>query len=96
MPEYVFMNHDIHGQCVSHVASRFLIRPVTTGNSCNFKIIKQQSNIKQGTNITYRTDFVIKNVTATCRYMCVFGHLRATKQVVVIGTYALHTKYIVQ
>ena len=86
MPEHVFMNHDIHGRCVSHVSSHFLIKTVTTGNSCKlFKIIKQKN---EGTNTFYCTDFVIKNVTATCQYMCASGHLHATKQVVVTGTYA--------
>ena len=85
MPEHVFMNHDIHGQCVSGVPHHFV--HVTKTNGCNFKIEKQMKPrvVRQGTNRLYCTDFVVKNVTATCEYTCGSAHLRETKQVVVTG-----------
>ena len=68
MPEYVLMNHDIHGQCISDVLPRFLITAKDIhGHKCNFKILKQSRDIKQDTNTLYCTNFVIENVTATCQ-----------------------------
>ena len=86
-PEYVLMNHDIHGQCVSDVLPRFLITAKDIhGHRCNFKIVKQPRVIEQGTNTPHCTDFVIKNVTATCQYTCGLGKFKVTKWVVVTGT----------
>ena len=86
MPEHVFMNDDIHGQCVSDVSAHFLIRATNAhGHRCNFKIEKQRRDIVQGTNTLHCTDFVVKNVTATCEYTCAFAGLKVKKQVAVTG-----------
>ena len=84
IPEYVLMNHDIHGQCVSDVSpSHFWIRARDVhGHRCNFKILKQPSYIGQGTNTP---NFVIKNVTETCQYTCGYRGSTVTKQVIVTG-----------
>ena len=86
MPEYVLMNDDIHGQCVSDVFPCFWIRARDVhGHRCNFEISKQQRDIKQGTNTLHCTEFVIKNVTATCQYTCGYRESTVTKQVIVTG-----------
>ena len=85
MPEHVLMNHDIHGQCVSNdIWPHFVIKRANAPE-CDFKFKRQRRVMVQGTNEFYCTDFVVKNITATCEYMCGFGTSKLTKTVVVTG-----------
>ena len=53
---------------------------------CHFEIVhKRNKKVPEG---TFCTDFVIKNVTATCHYICIAFHLQETKSVAVAGNYA--------
>ena len=85
MPEHAFVNDDVHGRCTS---GENLPRIAIKRNSgCNFKI---ERNSTQDTNTLpqlYVTDFVVKSVTATCKYMCVVGELKKIKIVVITGMY---------
>ena len=90
MPEHVLMNDDIHGQCVSGERwPHIVIKANAIG--CNFKIHRQRRVIGEGANKIFCTDFVIRNVTATCQYMCAFADSRVTKKVVVTG---MHIMYV--
>ena len=84
--KHVLMNDDIHGQCASGEWWPRIV--IIRKSGCNFKIEQQQRVVEQGSNTFYYTDFVVKNVTATCKYMCAIKHLRDMKTVVVTGTYA--------
>ena len=84
------MYHDIHGQCVSGYT-----RPLMIRSGCNFNIeIQTRRGVTQDANTLYFINFVIKNVTATCQYMCVIGQFRVIKTVVVTGTYAFVCNYV--
>ena len=86
MPEHVLMNHDIHGQCVSNDKwPHFVIKRSNAPECESFKVTRKRRVLVQGTNELYCTDFVVKNVTATCEYMCAFRNSKLTKTVVVTG-----------
>ena len=87
MPEEVLMYDDLHGRCISEEASPN-IRII--GRGCNFTLKKQKSILKHGRNDFYCTDFVIKNVTATCKYLCGYTQTHEIRTVVVKGQ-CIHT-----
>ena len=100
LPEQVLKYDDIHERCISRVASPNI---QVIGHGChNFKLEKQQVTLKQGTIDYYCTDFVIGNVTTTCKYLCGYSQTHETRTVVVKGrvyicTHAcisLHKHYI--
>lgn len=86
IPQNVFINDDIHGKCVSHDIWPHIVIKRTTG--CNFKIENQRRFVVQDTIKYYCIDFVVKNVTATCEYMCAVKQFKVIKTVVVSGMYA--------
>ena len=75
MPGYVLKNDDIHGQCISDGG----FWPKVKNKGCNFTIEEKRTVVEQDTNELHCTDFVIKNVTATCEYMCAFSKSQVTK-----------------
>lgn len=86
MPKHVLMNHDIHGQCVSgDTWPHFVIKSANAHECHHFKVDKQKRVVRQGENKFYCEDFVVKNVTATCEYMCAFSQSKLIKTVVVTG-----------
>ena len=88
MPQNVFMNDDMHGQCVSDVVWPHIV--IKRTNECNFKfkLRRQRKVVIRNQTVFYFTDFVVKNVTATCQYICAVGsQFRVTKTVVVSGSY---------
>ena len=90
MPERVLMSHDIHGLCVAGDRyPHFVIKNRANAPKCVFKVEKQQRVVVEGTNKFYCTDFEVKNVTATCEYLCAFSTSKLTKTVVVTGLYSL-------
>ena len=84
-PEYVLMNHNITGRCVSSDTWPHFVIKGTNTPGCNFKVKRERRVVAQGTNKIYCTDFVVKSVTATCEYMCAFKHSKLTKTIVVTG-----------
>ena len=86
IPDKVLMNDDVHGRCISDIASPFItITTESMKDGCNFKIIMRRQTVGQGKNKSYCTNFVIKNVTATCKYQCAFSKTVEKKKVVVLG-----------
>ena len=82
MPDRAFMNDDVHGQCISGESwPRIVILKRNSG--CNFKIERRQDT----NTLQYVTDFVVKNVTATCEFMCAIKQSRKTKTVIITGMY---------
>ena len=84
MPDEVLMNDDIHGRCISDK-----IFPRIAVSRCDFTIEKHQRTFKEGGNKIYCTDFVIRNVTATCEYMCVSTKIE--KKIVVVKGMDVYT-----
>ena len=82
MPEHVNKNEDIHGYCITTKGSPRII--ILRNSKCNFKIEINENLLEKNC-----TDFVIKNVTATCQYRCAISGLFKVKSVVVAGTYVL-------
>ena len=92
LPEQVLKYDDIHGSCISRVASPNVL---VYGHGCNFKLEKQKVTLKQGTNDYYCTDFVIRNVTATCKYLCGYRQTQQTRTVVVKGRVYIHVHVLI-
>ena len=63
-------------------------------DKCDFTIEQRRRIVKQGTNKLFCTEFVVKNVTATCEYHCAFSNARVTKTVVVKGKYNDIASYV--
>lgn len=93
MPEHVFMNDDVHGQCTS--GERWPHIVIKSNSGCNFKIERQRRELQDTNTLIYVTDFVVKSVTTRCEYMCVVGQLRETKTVVITGMYVSVYIYII-
>ena len=88
IPKYVSKNHDINGQCIfdGNFWPKVMIIKNRSNSKCNFIIEEKRRVVEQGgKNKLYCTDFVIRNVTATCQYRCAFAMTRVTKTVVVKG-----------
>ena len=85
MPRNVLMNDDIHGKCATTDVWPLVV--IKRASECNFKIEKQRRIVVQDNITLYCTEFMIKNVTATCEYMCVAKQYRVTQTVVVSGTH---------
>ena len=89
MPQNVFMNEDIHGKCITSLPTdiwpHVVIKKAT---GCKFKIRTKRRMVVQDTIKLHCTNFVVKNVTATCEYMCV------SNQHVVIKTVVVSSKYM--
>ena len=82
MPDHVLKNDDIHGQCISTKGSP-RITILHRNAICNFGIeVERNENMPEG---TFCTDFVIRNVTAACRYRCVAFDSHETKYVAIAG-----------
>ena len=87
MPELVLKNDDIRGQCISELGwPRIGIH--TKNVECRaLKIEKIRNKLEQ----SFCTEFVIRNVTATCQYECIISNIQGKKSVTVAGTYvAMH------
>ena len=84
MPDEVLMNDDIHGQCISDK-----VFPRIAVITCDFTIEKHQGTFEEDRNKFYFTDFVIRNVTATCEYMCV--STKIDKKIVVVKGMDVYT-----
>ena len=83
MPEHVLMNHDIHGECVA--GNRWPRFMINKAYGCGSAVETQRRVVGQGLNKSFCEDFVVKNVTATCEYMCAFNKQMSTKTVIVTG-----------
>ena len=84
MPERVFKNGDIHGECSSDKYYPRIM--ITRKNGCNFKVDKHIRDERVNMTKIYYTDFVIKRVTATCEYMCILTNLIQKKTVTIKGS----------
>ena len=89
IPDYVLKNDDIHGVCTSNVIWPRIV--IHRNNECNFK----RELHKQRENKLFSTNFVVRNVTATCQYRCVVPHLSKIKTVAVTGSYVYACIYVV-
>ena len=87
MSEHVLKNDNVHGQCIS--ADTYPRISIYRRNTeCDFDIdIEKQEKIMLEGLVLFCTDFVIRNVSATCQYRCAASHLHKTKSVSVAGTY---------
>lgn len=89
LPDFVWKNSDLQGQCISNLFyPKIMI--ISQTNGCNAIIEEQRRLVDQRTNKFYCTDFVVRNVTATCQYRCAISSLKEIKTVVVKGKY-VHT-----
>ena len=80
MSEHVLKNENVHGQCISTEASpRITIYRRNT--KCDFKI----EITKRDASGLFCTDFVIRNVSATCQYRCAASQSYEIKSVAVAG-----------
>ena len=79
MPDEVLRNDDINGRCIS---DKFY--PAIAVIRCDLKIEKHPRTFEKNGNKFYCTDFVIRNVNATCQYLCAFPKIE-NKTVVVKG-----------
>ena len=83
VPQNVVMNDNIYGKCATtDTWPRVVIKRT---NECSFRIQIERRIVVQDNVTLYCTEFVIKNVTATCEYICAFRHSKWTKTVVVTG-----------
>ena len=84
LPNNALQNEDLHGRCIvdgkmpPHII-------VLYGGKCKLKILKVKTNVLGYSMV----DFVVKNVTETCVYRCLFFRAKETKKVPVKGM--LHT-----
>ena len=88
MPDYVLKNDNIHGVCTSKVIWPRIV--IHRNNECNFRIELH----KQKGNKLFSTNFVVRNVTATCQYRCVVSYIFMIKTATVRGSYIpVYTMY---
>ena len=86
IPKHVSKNHDIHGQCIfDGIYWPKVIIKNRSDSECSFTIEENRTVVQQGGKELYCTDFVIRNVTATCEYQCAFSRKWVTETVVVKG-----------
>ena len=85
LPNHALQNEDLHGSCIvdgkmpPHII-------VLDGGKYNLKILKVKTSVLGYSMV----DFVVKNVTETCAYRCLFSRAKETKKVPVIGTYVTY------
>lgn len=79
LPERIVTNEDTYGHCI---IKGDVLPAVKTLNCRNYKIYTVKT--ERHTNYS-RVDFVVKNVTKTCKYLCFLSKLYAKKSVTVVG-----------
>ena len=84
VPRYLLKNHDMHGQCTSNGIFWPMVY-IVKKDKCDFIVEQRRRIMRQDTNKLYCTEFLVKNVTATCEYRCAFSNARVTKTVAIKG-----------
>lgn len=82
VPELVFTGEDMRATCIADHKNRPRIMAIKD-DRCNVKV--EYLDIKGQNEKCGRTDFLVRNVSATCTYKCIFHGSCEERTVPVVG-----------
>ena len=80
--EFVFAGEDVHASCIADHDERPRVM-VIKDDKCNSKVEYLNTN-GQNENCG-QADFLVKNISTTCKYRCFLCRSRETKTISVVG-----------